>query len=516
MNPSRWGLCFLILAAIALIFKNLDDRYLWDDEAETALLAKNILKYGLPVALDGENLISQRSGFDYGENYVWRMHPWLPMFITAGSFGMFGVNTFTARLPFAILGVLCIPSIYFISRSLFQRRSIALLSAAFLLVNVSFLLYSRQCRYYALSIFLGIWVIYFFWQSREAKRFSLLGLFCVLFLMFHSNFLVFFSVVAGLGLASLVFGISRWQFKLALVGAGVLALNLPFYSVYDVWGSTQAEVHQTFGRFLIQLRAATLKLDLFALPMAVVIFLGVYLLKKGATDERRWFMWLGIYFVGNVLVIAWAPFLFFRYLIHLLPICAIALAWSVFYLWKINRGLCLILSGCLMASNLFYGWSMLILRKPPKYERSFTPPIVRYFSEISTSFKGPVKGLVEFLKREAKPGEVVFITQGDLPLRFHTDLQIRGGLGRFDPAKEPEPDWIIVRHFFRMSPPFAEGKKDEALMREFLNKKMPSYQKKELAGVVDCVYENIPEPEAHLFETPVNGPELIIYRRIKE
>jgi hypothetical protein len=49
----------LLLVGALLIFPNLDDRYLWDDEAETALLAKNVLRFGVPVAWDGVSLISQ-------------------------------------------------------------------------------------------------------------------------------------------------------------------------------------------------------------------------------------------------------------------------------------------------------------------------------------------------------------------------------------------------------------------------------------------------------------------------
>jgi hypothetical protein len=49
----------LLLLAALLIFANLDDRRLWDDEAETALLAQSTLRFGVPVAWDGVILISQ-------------------------------------------------------------------------------------------------------------------------------------------------------------------------------------------------------------------------------------------------------------------------------------------------------------------------------------------------------------------------------------------------------------------------------------------------------------------------
>jgi hypothetical protein len=42
----------LALGAFLLLF-HLDDRPFWQDEAETACLAKNVLKYGVPRAYDG-------------------------------------------------------------------------------------------------------------------------------------------------------------------------------------------------------------------------------------------------------------------------------------------------------------------------------------------------------------------------------------------------------------------------------------------------------------------------------
>ena len=66
----------LLLLAALLIFPNLDDRRLWDDEAETALLARNTLRFGVPIAWDGVNLISQECGTDYDSNYLWRQTVW--------------------------------------------------------------------------------------------------------------------------------------------------------------------------------------------------------------------------------------------------------------------------------------------------------------------------------------------------------------------------------------------------------------------------------------------------------
>src|SRR5438445_10718984 len=109
----------LLILAAALILPNLEDHYLWDDEAETALLAKNILRFGVPVAWDGASLISQECGSDYDANYLWLQTPWLPIYLTAASLSVFGASAFAARLPFALLGLLAVPSMYLPPRRLF-------------------------------------------------------------------------------------------------------------------------------------------------------------------------------------------------------------------------------------------------------------------------------------------------------------------------------------------------------------------------------------------------------------
>src|SRR5262245_54837485 len=94
MTQRLLGTLLLVIALGAgLIFANLDDRLLWDDEAETALLAQRVLSHGVPTAWDGRDLISQRCGTDYDGNYLWRESPWAQVYLTAGSFKLFGIGT---------------------------------------------------------------------------------------------------------------------------------------------------------------------------------------------------------------------------------------------------------------------------------------------------------------------------------------------------------------------------------------------------------------------------------------
>ena len=92
------GLAVVLVSAL-LIFFWLDQRLLWMDEAETALLGRSILDQGVPTAFDGRNLVSQEVGREYGPNYVWRWTPWLDKYLAAGSFAVLGESTFAASAP---------------------------------------------------------------------------------------------------------------------------------------------------------------------------------------------------------------------------------------------------------------------------------------------------------------------------------------------------------------------------------------------------------------------------------
>ena len=70
VQPLRWirkdkvFLAVVTAVASVLLFARLGDRALWQDEAETALLAHSVLERGLPTAFDGRNWISQEGARD--------------------------------------------------------------------------------------------------------------------------------------------------------------------------------------------------------------------------------------------------------------------------------------------------------------------------------------------------------------------------------------------------------------------------------------------------------------------
>ena len=503
----------LLLLAALLIFPNLDDRRLWDDEAETALLAQNTLRFGVPIAWDGVNLISQECGTDYDSNYLWRQTPWLPIYVTAGSFALFDASTFSARLPFALLGLLTVPSMYLLARRVSGDRVVAVLAAASLLLSVPFLLHVRQCRYYALAIFALIWVLYFFFLLPSRRRLASAGLALALTVLFHASQLLFFSALAGMAPAALVLmlevAVLEW---LVAAVAGAVIVNLPW-----LLGSG---IEQTSGRllalgsmksFVWNLAGYAGRIELYAFPAVLLAasLIGLVLATRTRPDFRsvtvRTCLALIVFALGHILVVATVPFVFFRYVITLLPVFALLQAWVIRAAATRSR---------LLAVAIFL--LALLPDRADLVHGRLTVMLAKYVDEITHHVPGPIDGIVRHLAASARPGDRLFISYGDLPLRFYTRLEIRGGQGCQSLAGWPPPDWVIVRYFFRFQPAAPAAKHDAERTLQYLKTDISRavYRRVDLP-VVDTVWENIPEPDRHVFRDPPNRPPVSVYEKAR-
>ncbi len=200
----------LTLGAICLIFPSLGVPYLWEDEAETAVLARNLLSHGFPTPWDGEHLVTQQAGRDFikiGDQLVWTWHPWLQHYVCAASFALFGEGTKQARLPFALIGLASVP-LFYAWRLRRQPAGAAAITTLLYVTSLTFLLFTRQCRYYPLLFLAGVLVWWHYetlvWGApdKQKGRWWKLGL--ALALLFYSNSLSAVGLVAGLLVHSLL------------------------------------------------------------------------------------------------------------------------------------------------------------------------------------------------------------------------------------------------------------------------------------------------------------------------
>ena len=116
-------LLVVILSSSLLKFRYLGHTSLGSvDECCHALVAKNLLKHPLkPTLIDVPYLPTL--AFDWGGNHIWFHKPILGLWQIAGSYWLFGVNTWALRLPSVILSTAAVWLTYLIGKELLNRQA---------------------------------------------------------------------------------------------------------------------------------------------------------------------------------------------------------------------------------------------------------------------------------------------------------------------------------------------------------------------------------------------------------
>ena len=108
MSEKKMRILFVAIAVIMTVmaYANLGNRYMFIDESITAMLGRNILKFGYPKVWDGNNLVMAAiNGNEFNDSLVYIKHNWLPYYLSA--FGqLFGDNVFNMRALFVLIGIL--------------------------------------------------------------------------------------------------------------------------------------------------------------------------------------------------------------------------------------------------------------------------------------------------------------------------------------------------------------------------------------------------------------------------
>jgi 4-amino-4-deoxy-L-arabinose transferase-like glycosyltransferase len=260
----------LILLAPLLLFPNLGNRFLWQDEAETALLARSVVQHGYPLAHDGRRTISDQPGSpDVDDAGVWIWTPWLQLYPTAAIFALLGDSTGAARLPFALAGWASLLLAYGVFRAIVRRRT-ARFAALLLLFSVPFLLQLRQCRYYAFLAFFTLLHAWGYLRLARAQKggsvafiVGALGLYHTLLPQLVGSTLAFFlDALALRRRRTVVVRVVGWSLLVA-------ALCLPFFLYTRGWSRDYLGLGFGFespARFASTLRAVLLEVHLYAWP----------------------------------------------------------------------------------------------------------------------------------------------------------------------------------------------------------------------------------------------------------
>ncbi len=491
-------LAAVVAIASAFLLVNLGDHYLWQDEAETALVGKTILSRGVPVGTDGRNAFSQEMAGDQKKNDPWRLHPWLQFYLVAGSFALLGADTFTARLPFALLGIGVVIATYLLTRELFGNRWTALNAAALLTASVPFLLLSRQCRYFsaiALFVMLGLWV---YWRYLKSPGKSGLGLIASSTLIFHTFYPYFFLFSGSLIAHAALFRPDRLKSLLRALAVSAL-INLPWFLWFRATPGIRQSLLQPASiaeRFLFFLG----EIDEFVFPawlpaVAVILAATYYFRKRMAGVKRKEALTTLLPHASEtsllvtmalvaVLFFSVPSYTYFRYLIPVIPILTILAALIITSAFRIHSA---------------FGLSLLVIM-------IWIQPLDRFVYELTNSYRGPIRGIVEYLQKHGSDRDTVLVTYEDLPLKFYTGLRIMGGLTGESLDGAAEADWIIMRKYMISS--------YEIPVRNFIRERiaLENYTPV-LIDAPDLPFENRESPREHHFETVKDETRVVIFKK---
>jgi hypothetical protein len=549
VGQDRWLWLIVALAAI-LLFWNLSGRCLWQDEAETALLGKNILCFGLPYAWDGKNLISQEEGREFtfhsrqgtggpGPDGLWRWSPWIQCYVAALSMSIFGATTFGARFLFVVAALLSVPLTYLLAVRLFGSRPLARWSALFLSLSVPFLLYARQCRWYGVAYPLLVCLFLCVLALARERKGAWSGLVISAVLLWYTNFFLAAGLLVALAAAAPVY---RWERRFLIrFGLGLAAIGIFTLPSFVIFSSIGSGVRFEWARTMSYLAEYASEYFVFLVPLPIAAILVYAVAARGEIlglcgQWRRTALFLITFCICFVLVLSTGPFAFFRYLNPLLPITSILLALGVSYLAGKNFWIGMATVALVLFTDILHQFPLAFLGAPGSQSNvdlfvSIGPqttyrnalidfPLLCYFREIRRPIDDAERIVAQYLNEHAASGDVVLSGYGDLALQFHTGLKVIGGPQEPISAKRMsqwrDSDWLFPRRVWlgrdrNMSRFIWQGLllrdlpawvalplEPHALARLTVLEEL-QYIRTPVRGT-DIATSNCPEPQRHLFD----------------
>lgn len=497
----------VLLAAVAGFFYlyGLGHWSLWQDEANTALLAKNILQFGVPAVFDGKNLLWPNPMDVSPDRHLWIVWGWLPLYLNALTLKLLGLSTAAARVAQGFFGLMGLLWVYFLVNRSGLGRVTAAATAFLILFCVPLTLHIRQCAYYVYALFLPFGLFYALHMMEEDKPRWILFLACSLALV-NTHLLTWGAAWGALFLSAFAFP-SRLRRNLPLL-LTALASALPFLWFYEAWHlAGRVGLHdgpfQDIGRRAWLYARFVTETVLPVELSAAVMFGGIMAWKNFAAGERRLVGAAAFFAVAALLLVAAVSrHVYNRYVIFIVPVIflTVALVAARVYgrrpLWGAALGL------------LLFAFGVLGINDMPRGRFAFLPRFLRELSHDGTEVN---EVLTDYLRRHAGPADVVLCNYEEFPLMFYTSCTIRGGAGgagvapsardeAFGIRPVDRPRWVVYRTMWG---------DDYCGVSRVL--KEHSYHPI-LLPAADIPWGNREDPYFHFYETPPVHRPFVLYR----
>lgn len=419
-EPPVLAICFLY--ALFLSVFGITNHAFWDDEANTALFGRNLLVTGELTAFDGVNVAGYREGAELDENLHNIYMPSLQYYVTAGAFALFGQGTFAGRIPFVAAGLLALAAMACWVRWHFAGRVSAWLPVFIASVMPAWILYMRQCRYYALGA-LFTFALLAAWarvgsSRREDMLAALAGVIATAALWWTSYLNAASAmVVLPLFYASEAYRRPEKHRFLAAIYATTLACGVFVYFVKNPFALAVARTDTVTGFERYAILAWRHLRDFGTMEFFPVCLLPVLALPylAGRWRELRSLAREGLVLCGAMLaasavIVVFSPqpvaitrYADMRYAVPLILVGAAVTSICIIILWKASWPLGAVAAALVVFTNLFtLSWAIV----PHVTLRS---TLFDYTRDISTDYKTGNESVIEAVKALPKGSTVLVL-----------------------------------------------------------------------------------------------------------
>jgi len=338
-----------------------------------------------------------------------------------------------------------------------------------------------------------------------------------LVVLFHSHHGAFLPTIVALALDSWRRGIPRASGRDAFLAIAIaVALIVPWFWILDVGqhhGALSAkEIRHHVQFYLRQLNHFVAPITLL---LAAWIFRGLrpYAWWRSASQRQRDMVGaIALIVVCNLAFIATVPWQrHFRYLIHLLPLIYLLEALCLWIWLHRHRAWFTVVCALLITTDLLHYSAPYVMAQaiPPlrqriTHEHGLVFPrslLAEYGYELTHRYRGPLEGIVEILRRSARPGDTVKIPYGDHAVIFYAELKVED-LNQF--MARTYPDWIIPRRDWVPA---------EFFHSAYFQEIERAYRRIEV-DAPDLAWENRPDPGYHKFKMVEDAPRIVMYHRM--
>lgn len=533
-KPYLIYMIFTLLAFI-LIFSHLDYPFLWQDEADTALLAKRILTYSIPKVWDGRNIITQFGHFhqmgwlDFNKDLIHTWQPWLQFYIAALSMLLLGSSTLACRLPFAVMGFLAFIYYLYFCRKHLKLSNLYYLPGLLLVFSVPFLLSARQCRYYAPNMLLTLLFTGSFISLLKKERHSDLVFAFAGVALLLNNFLSFIPTFLAF-IIYLLLSRKDIDRKYLLRSGAMLLIGISLYAALRIYldGDMPPFLEFTGNQFFPTLRYYLSNFNSWSFPFIVPVILFASLI-AGKEKPRigKFLKYFDDRTIRLILLIVSLNMLFlsfviqvnFRYIVHIVPLGLMLLAHTLSLISARSKIAYVLILIAFLFTNLLGKPLTHLPQILAKYEKiDIKYPFFSFLNNIIIPKPEGNTCIVKYLLANSKKDDVVVTDYDDEPIMLYTGLVVRGGLRGVGILSEDSssyndifrqigvttvksPDWVIPRKYGRFQ-------------EELINMVKNNSYKKIYLDCPDSRCGNNPDPNSYFREEYLNDPKVLIYKRV--